>query len=147
MPPTQQEAGDHTLDNLSRMLADESVSRARALRLLGAALVGGLLASIPGGAKAAPVVCTGDFPQECGDSCCTADEVCCGKGANALCAPAGFTCCGKGRGVTACTPGWTCCKGTGGTGCCPPGTICCQFGGGTVSCQPPDFCETFGHPR
>jgi hypothetical protein len=132
MAPTQEE-GEHTLDNLSRMLADESVSRARALRLLGAALVGGLLAYIPGGAKAAPVDCTIDpsFPQQCGRQCCTAVQVCCGIGGNAYCCPSDATCCQKGQDRI----------------CCPPGTICCQFGRGSPSCQTPDFCEAFGRPR
>jgi hypothetical protein len=136
MPTTQQqEAGEHTLDNLSRMLADESVSRARALRLLGAALVGGLLASIPGGAKAAPVDCTlfPGFPQQCGKQCCTADQVCCGHGANAYCCPSGATCCQKGRDDRF---------------CCPPGSICCQFGGGNVGCLSLAGCEaSAGRPR
>ena len=132
MPPTRQEAGEHTLDNLSRMLADESVSRARALRLLGAALVGGLLASIPGGAKAAPLNCVDVFPQECGRTCCPADAVCCGKGGNAFCAPQGFTCCGKGRSVTACFPGESCCRNE---FCCPAERpICCLLPGHDVTC-------------
>jgi hypothetical protein len=121
MPPTrQEEVGEHTLDKLSRMLADESVSRARALRLLGAALVGGLLASIPGGAKAAPVDCTifPSFPQQCGKQCCMADQVCCGKGGNAYCCPSDAICC----------------RGGGARGCCPQGTICCLFGGGDFGC-------------
>jgi hypothetical protein len=130
MTPTQE--GEHTLDNLSRMLADESVSRGRALRLLGAALVGGLLASMPGGAKAAPVVCGGGFPQECGKQCCMADEVCCGKGGNARCCPAGATCCRtKGRNV-----------------CCRPGTVCCHFGGVLTCAATVAECESLGgRPR
>jgi hypothetical protein len=117
MTPTQEV--DHTFDNLSRMLADESVSRGRALRLLGAALVGGLLASIPGGAKAAPVDCSPFFPQECGRTCCEADEVCCGKGGNAGCCPSGHTCCQKGQDLACCTP---------------EEPICCSLPGGGVGC-------------
>jgi len=134
MAPTQEE-GEHTLDNLSRMLADESVSRARALRLLGAALVGGLLASIPGGAKARTVNCPPFRPQQCGrtvEGCCSDTEVCCGKGGKAFCCP----------------PGTTCCQGEGTTICCPQGSICCRFGGGTTTCDTPDFCEQGGgRPR
>jgi hypothetical protein len=137
MTPTQE--GEHTLENLSRMLADESVSRARALRLLGAAVVGGLLASIPGGAKAAPVVCGGTSPQECGQTCCTAEQVCCGHGANAYCCPSGATCCQKGQTFRF------------GRRCCPPGfPICCAFqGGGNVGCVATvAICESAGgHPR
>jgi hypothetical protein len=132
MPPTQE--GEHTLDNLSRMLADESVSRGRALRLLGAALVGGLLASIPGGAKAAPVVCEGATPVPCGQTCCPENAVCCGRGAHAYCCPSGETCCQKGQHRL----------------CCSQGLICCQFGGGVVAlgCTLSVECEAAGgRPR
>src|SRR3712207_5391368 len=44
---------DHSLDSLARGLADGSLSRRKALRLMGAALVGAALASIPGVAWAA----------------------------------------------------------------------------------------------
>ena len=124
MTPSQE--GDHTLDSLSRMLADESVSRARALRLLGAALVGGLLASIPGGAKAAPLVCEGTTPQKCGKTCINpVTDVCCGKGGNA----------------NVCPQGQTCCRG----GCCPSGApICCRIGGGATCAVSVDDCENQG---
>jgi hypothetical protein len=149
MTPTQEV--DHTLDNLSRMLADESVSRSRALRLLGAALVGGLLASIPGGAKAAPLVCTGDFPQECGDRCCSATAVCCGHGANAQCCNQGEFCCGKGANQTCCDEGWTCCQKGQAFDCCPPEQpICCLFPGrDNLACTDTvASCEAFGgRPR
>jgi hypothetical protein len=45
---------DHSLDNLARGLATGTVSRGKALRLLGAALLGGALASVPGFAWAQP---------------------------------------------------------------------------------------------
>lgn len=38
---------EHSLDTLARGLANGSVSRRKALRLMGAALLGGILASIP----------------------------------------------------------------------------------------------------
>jgi hypothetical protein len=41
-------------DDLARGLADGSITRGKAIRLMGAALVGGALASIPGIAEAAP---------------------------------------------------------------------------------------------
>jgi hypothetical protein len=145
MAPTQEE-GEHTLDNLSRMLADESVSRARAVRLLGAALVGGLLASIPGGAKAAPLVCEDPTPQKCGRQCCNAVQVCCGSGGKARCCLADAICCPGGG--TCCPPNTTCCQGEGRTICCPQGEICCRFGGGSTMCATPDFCESEGgRPR
>jgi hypothetical protein len=45
---------DHSLDDLARRLAGGSISRREAVRLLGSALVGGVLASIPGVALAQP---------------------------------------------------------------------------------------------
>ena len=41
-------AVDTSLDNVARGLADGTLSRGRALRLMGAALMSGALASIPG---------------------------------------------------------------------------------------------------
>jgi hypothetical protein len=48
------EARERSFDELARGLASGSISRGRALRLMGAALVGGSLASIPGIAWAKP---------------------------------------------------------------------------------------------
>jgi hypothetical protein len=48
------EAREHSFDELTRGLASGSISRGKALRLMGAALVGGVLASIPGVAMAKP---------------------------------------------------------------------------------------------
>jgi hypothetical protein len=48
------EAREHSLDELARGLASGNLSRGKALKLLGAALVGGTLASLPGVAWAAP---------------------------------------------------------------------------------------------
>jgi hypothetical protein len=48
------EARDHSFDELTRGLASGTLSRGKALRLMGAALVGGALASIPGIAWAKP---------------------------------------------------------------------------------------------
>jgi hypothetical protein len=48
---------DQSFDNLAKGLAEERVSRGKALKLVGAAILGGLLASIPGVALAAPQTC------------------------------------------------------------------------------------------
>src|SRR5215211_4604175 len=48
------EAGERSFDELASGLASGNISRGKALRLMGAALVGGVLASIPGMAGAAP---------------------------------------------------------------------------------------------
>jgi hypothetical protein len=58
------EARDHSFDELTRGLASGSISRGKALKLMGAALVGGTLASIPGIAGAAPKPKCPDCPAE-----------------------------------------------------------------------------------
>ena len=49
-----QQTTNHSFDELTRGLANGTLSRGKALRLMGAALVGGALASIPGIALAEP---------------------------------------------------------------------------------------------
>jgi hypothetical protein len=63
------EAREHSLDELARGLASGSISRRRALRWMGGALIGGVLASIPGmalaqerGNNACVQFCTREFP-------------------------------------------------------------------------------------
>jgi hypothetical protein len=74
------EARERSFDDLARGLASGSISRGKALRLLGAALVGGTLASIPGIAGAAPrVKCTSDAD-------CPSGGVCVTKGGHSFCA-------------------------------------------------------------
>jgi hypothetical protein len=59
------EAGERSFDELASGLASGTLSRGKALRLMGAALVGGVLASIPGMAGAKPK-CPGClFPCNC----------------------------------------------------------------------------------
>ena len=95
------EPRDHSFDELARGLASGTLSRGKALRLMGAALVGGALGSLgigeaagdPPGCKregkrcrknssccsgqCVNGVCGGGCDGEiCGDSCCTADESC-----------------------------------------------------------------------
>jgi hypothetical protein len=102
--------GEHSFDELARGLASGSVSRRKALKLMGAALAGGALASIPGVAQAAP-------PQPCPEGTFT-----CGKGRRAFCLAEGqgYNCCEFGKVTTACGP---------------PFPICCGFyqGGKLVS--------------
>jgi hypothetical protein len=64
---------DHSLDDLAKGLANGAVSRRKALRLMGSALLGGVLASIPGVALAQPGgnnacvrFCTEVFPPGAG---------------------------------------------------------------------------------
>ena len=62
-----------SLDALAISLADETMPRRRALRLLGAALVGSVMASIPGVAWAKP--CKPGTLQ-CGTKCCPQEASC-----------------------------------------------------------------------
>ncbi len=61
-----------SIDELAKGLAAGTVSRRKALRLMGAALVGGALASIPGVALAASA--------KCGGQTCTAPKTACIRG-------------------------------------------------------------------
>ena len=46
--PREDNTSNHSLDELAKGLANSSVSQSRALKLMSGALLGGLLASIPG---------------------------------------------------------------------------------------------------
>jgi hypothetical protein len=75
-------ARESSFDELARGLASGSVSRRKALGLMGAALVGGVLASIPGVVEAAPFTCPPALPVKCrrafnGEQCCPSGTVCC----------------------------------------------------------------------
>jgi Dictyostelium (slime mold) repeat len=73
---------NHSFDELARGLASGSISRGRALRLMGAALVGGVLGSLGGVAAA---------DEECKplDKKCRKDAQCCsGKCESRICVPA-----------------------------------------------------------
>ena len=75
-----EETRNRYFDELASGLASGSISRRKALRLMGAALVGGTLASIPGIAGAAP-------KQKCtSDTDCPSGGVCVTKGGNSFCA-------------------------------------------------------------
>jgi hypothetical protein len=64
------EARERSFNQLARGLASGSISRGKALKLMGAALVGGTLASIPGIAGAAPrQKCTSDADCPTGALC------------------------------------------------------------------------------
>jgi hypothetical protein len=153
-------AGEATsFDELAKGLASGTLSRGKALRLLGGALVGATLASVPGvaWAKKKPgkqkkckdfedcqgtiqgsecikgqCVC-GSGTTLCGGSCCTT-EFCCG-GVNGVCCGAPNTTCVNGECV--CSPGSAACEG----GCCPEGDICVdRYGGGKRCCDPGKVC-------
>src|SRR5918994_1538693 len=94
------EAREHSFDELTRGLASGSISRGKALRLMGAALVGGTLASlgIDGEAGGAPPGCKWEGKN------CTRTVQCCGS----LVCPSGT-----------CTPCLT-------TGTCSTNGQCCS---------------------
>ena len=86
-----QQTTNHSFDELARALADGSLSRGKALRLMGGLLVGGALASVPGVAWADDRCSEGQ--TRCGERCvnlktnerhcgscrnrCTSNQRCC----------------------------------------------------------------------
>jgi len=104
-----EESRGHYFDELTRGLASGDISRRKALRLLGATLVGGALASIPGMAQAAP-------PDPCAELNCAATE----------------TCCATGREATCCQPSEVCCRIRGRLTCAPSVEACERVQGGHV---------------
>jgi hypothetical protein len=83
---------ERSFDELAKSLANGSVSRRKALRLMGSALVGSVLASIPGVAWAAKPSCPSGV--RCKGQCCGPGEVCKkGSGGGCVPCPAGTTAC------------------------------------------------------
>lgn len=120
-----------SFDALAKGLANGTVSRGKALRLMGAALAGGALASIPGVAWAAKPSCPSGVT--CKGQCCPVGATCGkGKGGGCTC-PTGQTACGGqcialntdqncGTCGNACSGGKTC---QGGVCACPTGQTEC----------------------
>lgn len=134
---------ERSLDALAKELASGDVSRRRALKLMGAAIFGGLLASIPGVASAAPCE-PGTF--RCGRKCCP-QEARCVRG-QCVCPANVETHCGRTgpvEGFINCQcPSDTVCQPTANTQpgntvgiCCPTGTCCSAsvLGGGQPVCR------------
>jgi len=89
---------EHSFDTLTRRLADGSISRRKALRVLGASLVGSVLASIPGAAIAAPPpgTCLKETkPCKTNTDCCS--QNCETRNGKLVCGPA-VQCTGQGQG-------------------------------------------------
>ena len=103
---------DQFIDNLARELA-KPTSRRGVMRLIGGAMLGGLVAawkpaSLEAGTcnppctgKKGTCCTTGTTPfcittgkLCCGNKKCNATDKCCGSGASAFCATQGKTCCG-----------------------------------------------------
>jgi hypothetical protein len=113
------EARDHSFDELTRGLASGSISRGKALRLMGAALVGGALASVGIGEASA------DDCKRNGKRCKKDKQCCSGNCEGGTCAAA----CTSNSG--SCTSGSECCSGNCKSGTCvesciPPNAITCD---------------------
>jgi hypothetical protein len=160
-PQSHYTTPEGSLDELAKGLANGTVSRGKALRWMGGALVGAALASVPGVAWAKPKPgkqkkckgfedCQGKVPGSeciggqcvcgsgttlCGGVCCVT-ESCCG-GVNGVCCGAPNTTCVNGECV--CSPGIVACDG----GCCAEGYICVPRAGGGESCCPGNTCGGF----
>src|SRR5215216_7629958 len=140
-----QQTTNHSFDELARALASGSLSRGKALRLMGGLLVGSALGSVPGVAWAADRCSEGQ--TRCGDRCvnlkrnerhcgscsnrCASNQTCCnGRCVNLKrnerhCGSCGHRCLGGQecvRGVCqgGCQSGTTEC----GTQCCQTGETC-----------------------
>jgi hypothetical protein len=157
-PPVE----EHNLDSLARGLASGSISRRQAVRWMGGALLGSVLAIVPGvEAFAAPqkppqgrcpagfVNCRGTCvkiesnPSHCGgcfiqcspNEVCTSGQCCAQENAcGSQCCGADEFCCDFGGGSAVCCPSGTNCAGPG--FCCLPGQEVC--GGQCVSTTCPE---------
>ena len=137
------QARDHSFDELARGLADGSVTRGKAIRLMGAALVGGALASVGmREASADPPGC-----KRNGKTCRRNVQCCSGNCEGGICAAALPTCppgtveLSNGTCVTSCAGGGTCpgCEG------CAQGisdTYCFNLSGSQGSCATDSDCPT-----
>ena len=127
------EARERSFDELTRGLASGSVTRGRALRLMGAALVGGTLASLGiGEAAADPIGCKRN------GKVCTKDRLCCSRicdsGTCAMCRSNGGSCSDNDQ----------CCSGNCSSGTCAV-NACVQQGGTPLTegeCTCAFFCPT-----
>jgi hypothetical protein len=142
---------DGFFDDLARGLADGSLTRGKALRLMGAALVGGALGSVGiGEASADPPGCKRNGKK------CKKDSSCCsGQCVNGVCSGGEPICnppCPEGRECLEVEPGATVCYPIC-TPSCTPGTACyanqdgtttfcvCGFGQCTDDCS---VCSSIG---
>jgi hypothetical protein len=126
---------EHSFDELAKALAAADVSRRRALRLVGQALLGGVLASIPGVAWAhhepqhpippGQVRRCQEGEVKCRGTCCGPEDLCC----NGVCTNVSFNRDNCGACGNVCQEGEDCC---GAQGCVPLNTAqncgCCGCG-------------------
>jgi hypothetical protein len=132
-----QQTTNRYFDELARALASGSISRGKALRLMGAALVGGTLASLGIGKAGADNLCKPEGKK------CRKDAQCCSRNCDdssrkcaAGCGVNGASCATS----SGCCSGLVC-KGPSGQGTCvesciPPNAIPCDISNPTAACGP-----------
>jgi len=129
-------------DDLARGLADGSITRGRALRLMGAALVGGALGSLGiRGASADPKGCTPNGKD------CKRDKQCCSGNCSShgRCVGGGLGCLPNGD---SCGSNGACCSGNCSNGfCCASGRVGLSNGTCAVPCRSPADCPDCGPPH
>jgi hypothetical protein len=112
-PPKGEPAAEHSFDELAKGLANRNLSRHDALKWVGAAFVGGLLASVPGVAWAKkrpppqsppPPPPPPASPPPPPPASPPSPPVCCPRGG---CFPEGWLCCPEGPDI-ACHPAYNC---------------------------------------
>jgi hypothetical protein len=122
------EARERSFDVLATEMASGTLSRGKALRLMGAALVGGTLASLGIGEAAADNLC-----KPTGKKCRKNSQCCSENCANGTCAAACIADLGR------CTADSQCCRGfcSNGICCLPDGSSCFEnFHCCSGDCQP-----------
>jgi len=145
-PPYDQEniTEERSFDELAKGLSNGTLSRGKALKLLGAALFGGVLIPLfPEQAQALTNTQRRKCTRQGGTVCSSGtrrSEVCCPSGTTCL---AGPTCCPSTQvcGSACCQSGETCVDGVCQGGGCPEaqvcGSACCQSGETCVATCPP----------
>jgi hypothetical protein len=138
-----QETTNRSFDELASGLASGTLSRGKALRLMGAALVGGTLASL--GIREA-----GADPPGCkrnGKNCKRNTQCCSGTCSSGTCADAPTPC---GSNGATCTGNTDCCSGRCASGVCaepcPSGRVLLSNGTCAVPCGSPAACTACGNP-
>ena len=122
-----EETRGRSIDELAKGLASGSLSRRKALRLMGAALVAGALGAIPAEVAFAAARCPAG-QTSCGKKCCDDATQVCIRGGDAPACITSSPLCGT------CPRNTFCCEVAGFTGCCHRG--CSAFPGkpGTFTC-------------
>ena len=156
--PEEYLAEEYSFDEVARGLATGTLSRTRALKLVGAALLGGALGifGFAGSAEArrrrsSCFPCTTSNPSSYpyGYCCLTrtggtsgclvrssfcenppsgTECTCCPVGCGGTCCPEGSICCPEGSEAPCCPEGFVCCPEGSGDSCCPEGSVCTPQG-------------------